>query len=83
MSNLLQSKFGLRTRRGQTTAEYAIILAIVAIASIAVILVFGNQIRELFFASSKNLTPGGAGTQTKDVSTGQEGKTTKTGTGEF
>ena len=37
-----------RAARGQTTAEYAIIVALVAVASISVILIFGDQIRALF-----------------------------------
>lgn len=35
-------------RKGQTTSEYVIILGLVALGSIAVILLFGNQMRELF-----------------------------------
>ncbi len=35
--------------------EYIIIVALVAIASIAVVTIFGNQIRELFSASTQNL----------------------------
>ena len=47
-------KAGLR--RGQTTSEYVIIVGLVAIASIAVIVLFGNQIRGLFGASTKKLS---------------------------
>jgi Flp pilus assembly pilin Flp len=43
-------------RRGQALAEYSIIVAIVAIASIAVVTVFGRQIRELLFASAERLS---------------------------
>jgi Flp pilus assembly pilin Flp len=42
-------------RRGQTTSEYVIIVGLVAIGSIAVIVLFGNQIRGLFGASTKKL----------------------------
>jgi len=50
-------------RKGQALAEYSIIVAIVAVASIAVVTVFGRQIREVLFKSSqqiggdKNATP--------------------------
>ena len=46
----------LRTKRsGQGMTEYIIIVALVAIASIAVVTLFGDQIRELFSASTQNL----------------------------
>ena len=41
--------------RGQTTSEYLIILGLVALGSIAVILLFGNQIRGLFGAGTKKM----------------------------
>ena len=44
-----------RNRSGQGMTEYIIIVALVAIASIAVVTIFGNQIRELFSSSTKNL----------------------------
>lgn len=42
-------------RRGQGATEYVIILVLVAIASIAVITVFGDQLRELFNVGTKRL----------------------------
>lgn len=42
-------------RTGQGMTEYIIIVALVAIASIAVVTIFGDQIRELFSSSTKNL----------------------------
>ena len=46
----------LRTKRsGQGMTEYIIIVALVAIASIAVVTIFGDQIRELFSSSTQNL----------------------------
>jgi len=42
-------------RKGQTTAEYVIILGLVALGSIAVILLFGNQIRALFGAGTNKM----------------------------
>ena len=54
MSRFLKklSKLG---RKGQTTTEYVIILGLVALGSIAVILLFGNQVRELFGAATGRL----------------------------
>ena len=39
----------------QSMTEYIIIVVLVAIASIAIVTIFGNQIRNMFFASSSNL----------------------------
>jgi len=56
MKEWLSRKLGLRASRlGQTTTEYAIIVTLVALASIAVILIFGNQIRALFAAGAKRM----------------------------
>ena len=41
--------------KGQSTAEYIIIVALIAIASIAVITVFGDKIRALFAGASAQL----------------------------
>ena len=45
----------LRTRRGQGMTEYIIIVALIAIAAIGVITLFGNNIRRLFGASADAL----------------------------
>jgi Flp pilus assembly pilin Flp len=42
-------------RKGQTTSEYVIILGLVALGSIAVVLLFGNQIRALFGSGTRKL----------------------------
>ena len=42
-------------RSGQGMTEYIIIVALVAIASIAVVTIFGNQIRSVFSASTQQL----------------------------
>jgi len=42
-------------RKGQTTSEYVIILGLVALGSIGVILLFGNQVRVLFGGGTKKL----------------------------
>ncbi|MHC4870856.1 MAG: Flp family type IVb pilin [Planctomycetota bacterium] len=48
-------------KRGQGMTEYIIIIAVVAVLSIAVIMKYGNQIREMFWASGEELS-GGDGT---------------------
>ena len=45
----------LRKRRGQGMTEYIIIVALIAIAAIGVITLFGNNIRRLFGASADAL----------------------------
>lgn len=76
MRKFLARMIGLRrTRRGQTTAEYAIIAALVAISSIAIVLIFGNQIRSIFFASSQQLSGDDAATTT-DMTTGGDSEVT-------
>lgn len=42
-------------RKGQTTSEYVIILGLVALGSIGVIMLFGNQVRVLFGGGTKKL----------------------------
>jgi len=41
--------------RGQSTAEYILIVVLVAVLSIGVITVYGNQIRDLFGLATKRL----------------------------
>jgi pilus assembly protein Flp/PilA len=67
----------LGVRRGQTTAEYAIIVALIAIASISVIVIFGDQIRAMFGAESKRLT-GDDQYQMQDKTTNVDGAIDKT-----
>jgi len=40
---------------GQTMTEYIIIVALIAVASIAVVTIFSDQIRSLFAGSAKQL----------------------------
>jgi Flp pilus assembly pilin Flp len=54
MLERLARKLGVR--RGQTTAEYAIIVALIAVCSIAVIMIFGDQIRALFAAEAHRIS---------------------------
>jgi Flp pilus assembly pilin Flp len=67
----------LRKNRGQGMTEYIIIVALIAIAAIGVITLFGNNIRRLFGASADAL----AGQTAVTPDTGQataEHKQTKT-----
>jgi len=68
-NKVLQHRWG---RKGQSTAEYIIIVALVAVGSIALITLFGNQIRELFRSSSDQLA-GNASAQSDDMGGGAAG----------
>lgn len=48
-------KFLRSSRRGQGMTEYLIIVALIAIAAVGVVTVFGNDIRQLFSASTGTL----------------------------
>jgi len=64
MRQWLKKLCGLKDRRqGQTTAEYAIIVALVAVSSIAVILIFGDRIRALFATEEARLSGNDTATQ--------------------
>jgi len=69
MKNLF---FGKRGKKGQTMTEYIIIVALVAIASIAIVTIFSNQIRELFFKSGQQLSGDTSATVTNKT-TGADG----------
>jgi len=68
-NKVLQHRWG---RKGQSTAEYIIIVALVAIGSIALITLFGNQIRELFRASTDQIA-GNAAADAADMGGGAAG----------
>ena len=57
---------GRSSRRGQSTTEYILIVVLVAVLSIGIITVFGNQIRDLFRVSTEQL--GGDSTSKLDAS---------------
>ncbi len=64
MRRWLRKICGLKeSRKGQTTAEYAIIVALVAVSSIAVILIFGDRIRALFATEEARLSGDDTATQ--------------------
>ena len=56
--NKLKAK--LASKSGQGMTEYLIIVALIAIAAIGVVTVFGRDIRELFSASTNSLSGGSA-----------------------
>jgi Flp pilus assembly pilin Flp len=58
-------------RRGQTMTEYIDIVALNAIASIAIVTIFSNQIRQLFSGSAQQLA-GDTAAQPEDVTDGAE-----------
>ncbi len=43
-------------RKGQSTAEYIIIVVVIAVLSLAVVTIFGKRIRGLFAYSANELT---------------------------
>ncbi len=57
-----------RRQKGQALTEYILIVAMVAIASIAIIGIWGNQIRDLFATSSDQLGGGSKSIELKDTS---------------
>ena len=57
----------LRGRRGQGMTEYIIIVALIAIAAIGVVSLFGDNIRALFATSANAL----AGNEASDTNTAQ------------
>lgn len=54
MRNLIKNE--LRNESGQGMTEYIIIVALIAIAAIGVVTIFGKQIRDLFGTSSAALS---------------------------
>jgi pilus assembly protein Flp/PilA len=70
----------LRTRKGQSgqgMSEYLIIVALIAVAAIGVVTVFGRDIRELF-SGTTNALAGGQTTSSKAVkATVKTGKSLK------
>ena len=51
----MQKKLSRKNQSGQGITEYILIIALVAIASIAVLTIFGDQIRSIFSGSAKQL----------------------------
>jgi len=61
-----------RKERGQGLSEYAIIVALITVASIVIIGAFGDQIREMFFKSGQRLA-GKADAKIEDKISDKEG----------
>ena len=57
-----------RARRGQGMTEYVIVVALVAVAAIGVVTVFGDNVRELFGASAAALAGKETEVATKEAS---------------
>ena len=66
---------GWNRKRGQGMTEYIIVVALIAILSIAVVTIFGNQIREMFSHSTEKLT--GGNEQRRDFSDEAAGEVQK------
>jgi pilus assembly protein Flp/PilA len=68
-----------KKRRGQGMTEYIIIVALIAIAAIGIITLFGDNIRRLFGMSADALAGHSdiANSNTKDASTSLTNKTMK------
>lgn len=63
----------IRSEEGQGMTEYIIIVALIAIAAIGVITIFGNNLRNLFGASANAL----AGKETQTMEGSSVGKMQK------
>lgn len=62
-----------RDQRGQGMTEYIIIVALVAIGTIAVVTIFGNNVRGLFALSADGLQ-GKTGLTTTEYGSGKDAK---------
>jgi Flp pilus assembly pilin Flp len=77
------NRYGRKLRKlGQTMTEYIIIVALIAIASIAVVTIFSDQIRSLFAGSARQLS-GDADAQPEDVTGGLDDALDDKGMGEW
>jgi type IV pilus assembly protein PilA len=64
-----------RRQAGQGMTEYVIVVALIAVAAIAIVQVFGQQLRENFYTMAKALA--GQSTQTNDKAAKASGETGK------
>jgi len=64
-------------RRGQSTTEYILIVVLVAVLSIGIITVFGNQIRDLFRVSTERLGGEEDATLDSDITDSAQGQVRK------
>ena len=63
----------LKRQKGQGMTEYIIIVALIAIATIGIVTIFGNNLRELFRASADALT-GNTNVQVNSTAPGEGDK---------
>ena len=68
---------GRRRRRGQSTTEYILIVVLVAVLSIGIITVFGNQIRDLFRVSTERLGGDNSATLDSGITDSAQGQVRK------
>jgi pilus assembly protein Flp/PilA len=61
-----------RSESGQGMSEYLIIVALIAVAAIGVVTVFGKDIRELFAASTGALAGDSTSSQAKKATAGEK-----------
>lgn len=70
--------------RGQSMTEYIIIVAVIAIAAVAVVMLFGKQIRHAFLTMTHSLAGTGTGEQTDQTKdAGEVGKDKDIGLDDF
>lgn len=69
---------GRKSRRGQATTEYILIVVLVAILSIGIITIFGDSIRDLFRVSAEQLGGDDSARIDDAVTAGAEGAVQKT-----
>lgn len=74
----------IRKHNGQSMTEYIIIVAVVAIAAIAVIMLFGKQIRHAFLGMTHSLAGTGTGEQVDQAEeAGEKGQDQDIGLDDF
>lgn len=79
----LRTWFKKVARKGQTTTEYVIILGLVALGSIAVILLFGNQVRALFGSGTRKIAGQDTQVDTSHADESEESEEVEDMTGAF
>lgn len=66
---MIKSRSLMTSESGQGMTEYIIIVALIAIAAIGIVSLFGQQIQELFSSGGKALAGSGATTTKVDIQT--------------
>ena len=68
---------GRLRRRGQATVEYILLVVLVAVLSIGVITVFGNQVRDLFRVAIERMGGNAAATLDSSITDSAKGQVKK------